>query len=350
MPSLPLGPLEDSRPLRWASTLALLAATTFLDWLTGDEISFSLFYLIPIALVTWTGARGEGRACALLSAAAWHLIDAWVGNFHYSNPLIPYWNAAIRLAYFLLTVEAIGLARESIETARRASKLKSDMLAFTSHELNNSIAAVSMAVFLLRENSADAGMRGAVLSSVERAISQMRISVGNFLDGARLDSGRFSVVRRSCHLRTVVAECLDAIRPVAEHKGVTLLSDFPTELVPLNADPDVLSVVVANLVSNAVKYTPAGGRAVISLEPGRPAADLVTVSVRDSGIGMSEADLAKVLAGNYRTEAGMAAAKGHGIGLSIVRRLLEAHGTRLEVRSAPGEGTTVSFTLPRAAS
>ncbi|MBI5596973.1 MAG: HAMP domain-containing histidine kinase [Elusimicrobia bacterium] len=333
---------------RWAGTVALLAFVAFLDWATGVEIAFSLFYLAPVIFASWTGGRGEGFVCALAATLTWHLLDAVFPPQRYSHPLIPVWNAGIRGVYFLSAAFVTAKVKASLERERAASRLKSDMLAFASHELNNSITSLGMGVFLMNENLSDPAYLAGVLPALTRTVEQMKLATSNFLESARLESGRFQLDRRPCELRGLVAASLELMRPFADKKGVTLRSEFPAAIVPLNADPDALSVIMANLIGNAVKYTPSGGSAEVVLVPDSPGPDQITVRVRDTGIGMSAQEIVKVFSGFHRTEAGKRTAKGYGIGLSVVQRLLTEHGAELKADGIPGRGTTFSFILPRA--
>lgn len=127
-------------------------------------------------------------------------------------------------------------------------------------------------------------------------------------------------------------------------KGLVFTLDIPSDAPPALADPEALQLVATNLIGNAVKYTPDGGRvtAGVSVEPdGR-----LRVFVTDSGIGIAPEDRERILTG-HRTDEGKKAAKGFGVGLTIVKRVLDAHGARLEIDGAPGKGSRFSFVLPR---
>ncbi|MDE2292590.1 MAG: HAMP domain-containing histidine kinase [Elusimicrobia bacterium] len=337
--------LQASRAAAVGLSLALLAAVAVLDWATGVELSFALFYFIPVGVASWYVGLPAGLAEAAASTVAWYALDPR-GPASSSGWAVPAWNTAIRAAYFTLTALAVSNARRLIERERNASQLKSDMLSFVSHELNNSLTSLGMALFMLEDEPQDAARRAGVLASMHRTLEQMQRAAVNFLESARLESGRFTLDRRRCELRALLADSLDLLRPLADKKGVRLSLDLPAEPVPLDADPDALAVIMANLVGNAVKYTPAGGEAAIRLESGRPAPGSVTVTVADTGIGMSEEDRKRVLQAFHRAEEGRRAARGFGIGLSVVQRLLEAHGSRLDAAGAPGKGSAFSFVLP----
>jgi signal transduction histidine kinase len=184
---------------------------------------------------------------------------------------------------------------------------------------------------------------------MERTVEKLKGYTSNFLNLHRMESGKFELTLQPISIRAVLLDDLVILRPLADakHQRLTLETRFPGDLpVAVRADPDCLSLIFNNLVSNAVKYTPAGGAITIrvSLNTGVPAR--VDCSIEDTGIGMSPEDLRRVLTGFYRTPEGKEVAKGFGVGLMLVRSLLEKHGSRLEIKSEPGQGSTFSFSLP----
>lgn len=115
---------------------------------------------------------------------------------------------------------------------------------------------MGMWVFLLEDAAQNAESRRRVLAGLNRTIQQMKMATENFLESARLESGRFELHLGACELRTLVAESLELLRPLAENKGVSIRSEFPLSIIPLRADRDALAVIAANLIGNAIKYTP----------------------------------------------------------------------------------------------
>jgi signal transduction histidine kinase len=123
--------------------------------------------------------------------------------------------------------------------------------------------------------------------------------------------------------------------------------EFPDDLQWVRADQASLTLVVSNLLSNAIKYTPEGGRIVLGIlsESSRPG--FYRLYVQDSGIGVSEEDRAKILSGHFRSESGKKmTSKGFGVGLSLARQIVEAHGSAIEIEGGPGKGSRFSFLLP----
>jgi len=141
---------------------------------------------------------------------------------------------------------------------------------------------------------------------------------------------------------------LAIIAPKAEAGRVTLAAQVAPGLGPVSADRDRLAQILINLVDNAIKYTPAGGRVTVSarrIEDGR-----VEVAVADTGVGIPPADLPRITERFYRVDkARSRELGGTGLGLAIVKHLVLAHGGALAIESTPGRGTTVRVTLPAAA-
>jgi len=330
---------------------ASIALLWFLEYWAGPEISVSIFFIIPIALVVW---RDGGRWAVLMPmvcAIAWITAELAAGRA-YSHWEIGFWNALIRLAFFLIFAKLITmrryyvLERSARETAEEASHLKSNMISLVSHEYNNALTNMKLAVALLQgaESKPVAQFKQDSYDILDRAIEHMRISTTTFLELNRLESGQFILNIRPTLLRSVASETLRFLQPIIKGKHLRLKVDFPPRPVPVRADPEALSIVMSNLITNAVKYTDAGVITVrIALEDGEPAQ--VLFSVADTGIGISAQDKDRIVSG-FRTLEGRKTAKGFGVGLKVVKELIESHGSRLEIESHPGQGSRFYFHLP----
>jgi two-component system phosphate regulon sensor histidine kinase PhoR len=146
-------------------------------------------------------------------------------------------------------------------------------------------------------------------------------------------------------LSEVIESVLTIIAPRAESGGVTLTSELPADVPAVLADHDRLAQILINLVDNAVKYTPAGGRVTVSAR--RSAGDRVEIIVRDTGIGIPPGDLPRITERFYRVDkARSRELGGTGLGLAIVKHLVLAHGGALGIESEVERGTTVRVTLP----
>jgi signal transduction histidine kinase len=168
--------------------------------------------------------------------------------------------------------------------------------------------------------------------------------VGDLLDTTRIEAGRFELRFESADAAALVGEAVELFRPVAAAHGVAVC--VPAQPAWVLCDPVRLQQVLNNLLSNAIKYSPTGGQVVVTVTR---EADRVCVTVQDEGIGMSE-DEVRGLFVPFRRARRVADSliPGVGLGLYIARRIVEAHGGELRVRSALGSGSSFSLTLPAA--
>ena len=331
----------------WAVSLSLLAAIGYCDYATGIEYGFGLFYLVPVALITWHIGRKPGLLMSVLAATGWALADYLPRLLLGLGPVrlhITIWNTAIGLGIYAAFALALAKLKKALEHEREILRLKSDLLAVVSHECNNSLTSMGMALLLLRQTDEDPEQRRKIYPVLGRVHRVLKTTVRNFLNQARMQTGRFQLDLRQTELRRLVAEALEFMRPLSDQKDIDLRLEFPETVVPVNADPDALALVMSNLIGNAVKYTPKGGRVTVSLVPKDPGRE-VEVSVSDTGIGIDAKDQQAIF-GGFRTLESRKAAKGYGVGLTITRDILEAHGSPLRVESSLGAGSRFFFKLP----
>lgn len=233
---------------------------------------------------------------------------------------------------------------EQYEREREAGRLKSQLVSGVSHEFNNALTIIHTAHALLQESSpasAETAEWHEMLSANIRALSGMAT---NLLNLGRLESGKFSLEPRRVELSPVLKSCFERLGMLGRRKKQDLRLEIPQDLPPVTADPDALPLVVANLLTNAFKYTPEGGTVTLGSRL-TPEGD-VEVFVQDTGIGIAPEEREKIFSGYYRTEAGKRTAKGFGVGLTLARMILEAHETALVLESALGKGSRFSFRLP----
>lgn len=339
--------LTDTAPKTFAAAAAMLISIAIVDYFTGYEISFSSFYLLPILLVTWRTSLKLGLATSFLSAVLWLLDDYWIIEHEYSHPLIPYWNAAVRFVFFMLSAVLMDKIRSLLERSRAEARLKSDMIHAVSHEFNNALTSMSAALFLLEETEpARSDVRSRFYSAISAAQQKLKLYVKNILNEARMENGKFKLEIKPLALRDLTAEALLPMEELLKEKDIKLTRDLPPVPVLVDADRDALALVISNLLGNAVKYTPQGGTITVRLSAFGGPENKVVFAVDDSGPGISLEDIKKITAGFYRTAEGKAAAEGFGLGLKISNELLALHGSRLEIASEKGKGSSFSFELP----
>jgi len=249
-------------------------------------------------------------------------------------------------AAVLRDVSARYRAEEALHEAIRA---RDDMMGIVSHDLRNPANAVKM---LARSILAEADER-AIPSDVTERVDVMRQAaalidalIQDLLDVTRLEAGRLTVSAHDVEPAPLVEAALYALHTLAESGGVTLLATFEEPLPEVHADPERVTQLLSNLVGNALKFTPAGGRVDVRVQRH---GDGVEVSVVDTGEGIPADQLPHVFDRFHQVSSRRRGSRhGAGLGLTIARGIVEAHGGTISIESAPGHGTTVRFTLPGA--
>jgi len=237
-----------------------------------------------------------------------------------------------------------ALTYKDVTEFMRALRVKDEFVASVSHELRTPLTSIRGYVDLLRERDDLPDDASHFLGVVARNAERLGRLVADLLHSAQVDVGPMHVVRTRGDLAHIVREAVSAAEPAAAVGGVTLESEVPEELV-LTMDRDRMRQVVDNLVSNALKYTPYGGRVVVRL---RPDGERVELAVRDTGIGIAAPDRDRLFTRFFRARgAAESNIQGVGLGLSIARSIVESHGGRIEVDSQPGEGSVFRVRIPR---
>jgi signal transduction histidine kinase len=245
----------------------------------------------------------------------------------------------------LAQIASIAIQNAIFAREREANRLKDEFLATLSHELRTPLNAIVGWTQLLRmEKLPDEATRG--LDVIDRNVKAQTKLIEDLLDVSRITTGKMRLNRREAALAPVVAAAIEAMRPAAEAKRIDLTSRLAGE-VRANADPDRLQQVVWNLLSNAVKFTPAEGRVHVSLEPVN--SSHAQIRVTDSGQGI-EPEFLRFVFERFRQAESAATTRKHGglgIGLSIVRHIVELHGgTVAAYSSGLGQGAEFTVTLP----
>jgi signal transduction histidine kinase len=230
------------------------------------------------------------------------------------------------------------------QAATYAIRERDDVLGMVAHDLRNPLGAILMNVQLLRRREVEAAAGSArPVDAIERAASRMNRLIADLMDIARVEAGRFAIEPGRIPTERLVAEALDAHRLQAASTSCTLHAELAPDLPDLWADRERLLQIFENLIGNALKFVDPGGEVSIGATPRN--GELV-LWVRDTGRGMSADELSHLF--DRFWQARKSDRRGAGLGLPIVKALVEAHGGRIWVESTPGRGTTVFFTLPAA--
>lgn len=226
--------------------------------------------------------------------------------------------------------------------ARREVEAREQVLKVVSHELRDPIGTINMAAGLLIELDLPREQQLRELDRIKRTGAHLKRLVHDLLDVAKLEAGRVAIAPREIAVEPLMREAYEMLAPLAATKDIVLELDLADELPPVTADAGRIVQVLSNLVGNGVKFTPEGGRIVMSA---RPIPGGVQFSVRDTGPGIDPAQLPRIFSRFWQADA--TDRRGIGLGLSIAKGIMDAHGSRLWVESRLGEGTTFHFVLGR---
>ena len=230
---------------------------------------------------------------------------------------------------------------DALANAESALAMRDEVLAIVAHDLRTPLDAILTSVAFLIDVEHSEEERRRLLSVIRRSVSGMHRLIDDLLDVARMESGAFSVDLHPFDLGALVRDVTEQFQRQALNAGLTLECDVDGGFITVTADRHRIAQVFQNLVGNAVKFTPAGGRVVVAVARGDQCG--VRCSVADTGAGIAPDDLSRLFerfwqARRYRRG-------GAGLGLAIARGIVQAHGAQLEVESELGKGTTFSFRL-----
>jgi len=349
-------------------TAIALAATLALRR-DGPTPSF-LFFVPAVAISAWYGGPGPS---ALATAVSLLLIDL---NFLAPGGSLRIDRVeALEIIAFLIvsvtittTMEALHRSRALVES--RAAELKrlndevgrsydaererrhvaelmahtrEEVLGVVAHDLRNPLNLIITSTDLLLEENLDRIRRKELLAVTMRAGRQMNRLIGDLLDTVRLQAGKFTLDVEDVAVVMIFRQAEETFRPLAAQRKIQLEAIPPEDGIAVRADPLRVSQIVSNIMGNAIKFTPEQGSVTI-----RSAANgnHVAIHITDTGPGIALADMDHLFDNFW--QAGRNDHRGVGLGLAIARGVVEAHGGKIWCVSAPGRGSTFSFTLPRA--
>jgi signal transduction histidine kinase len=229
--------------------------------------------------------------------------------------------------------------------AQQANRVRSEVMATLSHELRTPLAAIkgfSSALLLDEINWPDA-KRVEFLQMIDEECDNLQTMISDILDSSLIDVGQFVIERQPVRLPLLASETAGEMQLRTEVHHVIV--DFPDDFPIIDADPRRVTQVMRNILDNAIKYSPEGGLIIIHGEV-RP--QDVVISISDQGVGISPEDLIPLFEKYFRVKASTGYhVAGTGLGLPVARAIVEAHGGRIWAESEVGQGTTLSFSIPR---
>ena len=239
-------------------------------------------------------------------------------------------------------VEMAFRRQKELEQARR------ELIASVSHDLRTPLASLQAMVEALNDGVvSDPATVQRYMATMQAEISHLSTLISDLFEVSQIDAGALRLQIEASPLQDLISDTLESLRIQADRKGLSLAGEVEKDLPPALMDPYRVQRVLYNLVQNAIRHTPADGTVVLGA---RDAGSEIQVSIADSGEGIQPSDLARIFDRFYRGDPARTRDEaGAGLGLTIARGLVEAHGGRIWVESEVGKGSRFSFTLPKAA-
>jgi signal transduction histidine kinase len=335
----------------YALGLTFTVALLILDFVSGSQISFALFYLMPLGLVTWNLGRRAGVGTALICTVATLVADV-IGP-DATHDLVPYWNALGRFAVFIAFALLLATLRDTLVAQRQKverehevssglremNEVKDTLLHAVSHDLKGPLAGIIGAMSTLRRGN-ELQLTGDEVESLYQMIEQsgrkMNRLIDDMLDLERLDRGQVQPEREPTDVGEMVR------RVAREAPGMdTHPVRIDGEQLLANVDPAKVERIVENLLVNAGRHTPGGTPVHVGVHSSD---DGIILVVEDEGPGVPE-ELKSTLFDPFR-QGPTAAGRGVGIGLSLVRSFAELHGGTANIEDRDGGGARFVVMLP----
>lgn len=254
-------------------------------------------------------------------------------------------NASDRIAFEKQRSLLLEREQAARAAAERLSRTKDDFIAVLSHELRNPLSSILMNVHVLGRMDLPGKVSKSIAAIGRNANTQARI-ISDILDVSRINSGKLSLQREQADAAALVSASLESFGSALDAKKIDLVLDLQAPPATVWIDPARFQQIVWNLFSNALKFSDVGGRIEVTLAQEQ---ELLTLTIRDFGKGIDPEFLTRIFEKFTQSDApGNRAHGGLGLGMSIVKHLIELHGGRIEVRSdGPGSGTTVLVAVPQ---
>jgi two-component system CheB/CheR fusion protein len=306
------------------------------DFLRGDWRQAIHSDDLPVVAEAWKRAKAErsGYECEFRARAA-------DGSYRWMLTRARPVGSGGELLWIHCSLD-IDDRKNAEERMREADRRKDEFIATLAHELRNPLAPMRTSLDVLQQLPADAAERPNMMAIIDRQVTHMTRLVEDLLEVSRITRGMIELRKEFIDLGAVVRHCAEAAAPMVAAGEQTLALDLPDEPLPVAADPVRLSQVITNLLSNACKYTDQRGRIMVCARREDGAAVL---QVRDDGLGIPEDMLARVFEPFTQIDRSFGRARGGlGIGLTLVKQLVEMHGGSVTAESG-GEGQGALFTV-----
>jgi signal transduction histidine kinase len=232
------------------------------------------------------------------------------------------------------------------EELKKLDVLKSDFISLVSHELRTPLSAIrTSSEFLESEENVDPGVQKEMLDNIISNVDRQARLINDILDLTKIEAGRMEFRFEQVDFKYIAQVAIENIRPIARKNNITITEDIPDKLSTISADKEKLIIVLNNLLSNALKFTPDGGAIHLSVKEYQ---DHIEIKVKDTGIGIEKEQLEKLFDKFYQVDnPSRRKIGGSGLGLSISSEIIKAHGSKIHVESELGQGSTFCFRLKK---
>ncbi len=262
------------------------------------------------------------------------------GKNHYQFSVTPIYRSPEALL-------GVALLLRDVTRLAELDRLKGEFMMTASHELRTPLTSIGMSIDLLKESASgkltDKEQR--LLSAADEDLRRLRGLVNNLLDLSKIEAGKMEMDFARHPVRSLLEKVVEAFKVQAEQKGISLSFHVPEGVPSVRADADKISWVLTNLISNALHFTPQGGKIQLTTEAFGP---FVQISVQDNGLGIPFEYQSKIF-DKFVQVKNTQVLGGSGLGLAICREIVRAHGGSIWVDSVPGGGSTFIFTIPAVA-
>ena len=342
-----MGTSQRTTLLRYAGAVAIiLFATIVRFWLETPLAGggFMVFF-VAVIIASWFGGLGPSLSALVLSV----VLSAWFFPHPQGAPREPLARGLAGLGIFFFTGLTTAMLSESLRRAQRraetADRRKDEFLAILAHELRNPLAPIVTALEIARQSAGDETAVARAHEIMGRQVRHLVRLVDDLLDVSRIARNKIDLRKERIDLQKTIERAVETSRGLIDAKGHELTVHLPDAPIALDADPVRLSQIVANLLNNAAKYTPPGGKIDLSANAN---GNEVEIRVRDTGIGIAP-DMLPIVFELFMQAAPPDGIKGGlGIGLTLVKSLVELMGGSVEARSEGlGKGSEFVIRLPR---
>ncbi len=342
-----------SKPLAILFTLAFIGLMAFLDYITGTELSFSVFYLIPIALlaVGRTSSKRQIIIISFIAAACWYFVD--VQTTSYSHQFYPFWNANVR---WVISI-AIGLLvsnfrekhdqlEDTITKLNYLNDEKNKFIGIAAHDIRNPISGVySFSELLLDEDKSKMNDEELEIVKIIKSLSQEILDlIKNLLDVSKIESGKIDLNYQRQDYISFIKNLLKINQLLATPKNISIKLESKHIELTTDFDAHYMSVVINNLLSNAIKFSEKNTVITIKISEHN---NRVLTEVIDNGKGIALDEQNKLF--NYFQKSSTKPTDGEsstGLGLAIVKNIINNFKGTIGLKSNLNEGSNFYFTFP----